>query len=360
MKTTINTKQLQELVTKSMKCAACNPKIPITGMIAIEVKKGTITLTTTDECNYLYVKGDCEANDFYVVVNAELFVKLISKLTSDTVTMEIVNDSLEINANGRYVLELPYDGEGELVKFPNPVAKMPENVAHADVPLSTLKMVLATAKASVDCTKDYYGCYAGYYFGEDCVMTTDSYKMCKIDTSVFGVPALLWSSTMELVGLLSGDNVDVSIGGNCIYMQTPSGDIYAQLMDCIADFNVEAVKKYTSAEFERSCVVSKAELLQVLDRLSLFVTKLDENGIFLTFGQEELKITSRQSDGEEAIAYSEFVDGSEFSCCIDVERFTDQVKSVLADTVEIFFGSSSTIKIEDGNVTKIVSLFEEE
>ena len=359
MKLKVNTKQLQALVTKAMKCASCKPGIPITGMMAIELKDNVLTLTTTDDNNYLWVKDECKGDNFYVVVNVELFVKLISKLTSETVTMSVVNDALEIDGNGHYVIELPYDGEGELVKYPDPRKKMGENVAKTEVSLSTLKMILATAKASVDVTKDYYGCYAGYYIGDDCAITTDSFKMCLIDTKILDTPALLWASTMELVPLLSGETVTVYKDDKFILMETPDGEIFAQLMDCIEDYNVEVIKKYTSTEMAHSCVVQKDELLQVLDRIALFVTKLDEVGIYLTFGKEELKITSRQTDGAEAIAYQEYVDGEEFSCCVNVERLSDLVKSVLSDTVEIFYGNEDIIKIEDGNITKALALIED-
>ena len=149
----MNTKQLQTLVSKAMKCASCESDVPLTNMMSIEVKDKVLTLTTTDENTYLFVSDECDSEDFYVVVEVELFSKLISKLTSETVTLNVVNDSLEVDGNGHYVIGLPYDIDGGLIKFPNPRAKLAETAARDEVNLSTLKMILATAKASVDFTR---------------------------------------------------------------------------------------------------------------------------------------------------------------------------------------------------------------
>lgn len=360
MKMTVSTKKLQELMNKALKCAICKPKIIISGMMAISLKDGVLTLIASDGNNYLYVSDDCEGDDFYVVVDVPLFSKLISKLTCDNITMKVVNDSLEIDGNGHYVIGLPYDGEGELVKFPDPRQKLTNEANNTMLKLSTLKMIVATAKASVDFTADYEGCYSGYYMGPECVVTTDSFKVCWIDVGLFKTPIIVRRDTMDLIQFLSDEEVSVVNDGKYIIFNTSKCTIFAQLIDSVSDFRVDAVKQYITSEFAQTCTVFKADLMQVLDRLSLFVAPVDENGIFLTFGQDELKINSRQSDGEEVIEYAERVDGEQYACCLDIVKFGEQVKSVLSDSVTICYNNPNAVKIEDGNVTKIVSLFAED
>ena len=79
MKLKVNTKKLQDMVSKAMKCASCVGDIPLTGMLALELKEGKLTVTTTDENTYLYLTEDCTGDDFYVVVDVAIFSKLISK-----------------------------------------------------------------------------------------------------------------------------------------------------------------------------------------------------------------------------------------------------------------------------------------
>ena len=88
MKMTITTSTMQNLVSKAMKGASNNKMIPLTGLMAIQLKDHLLTLITTDATNYLYVREDkVEGDDFYVVTQAEMFSKLIARLTCEKVSL---------------------------------------------------------------------------------------------------------------------------------------------------------------------------------------------------------------------------------------------------------------------------------
>ena len=55
MKIIIKTTTLQEMIAKAIKGASNNKLIPLTSLMAIEVKDKVLTLTTTDATNYLYI-----------------------------------------------------------------------------------------------------------------------------------------------------------------------------------------------------------------------------------------------------------------------------------------------------------------
>lgn len=358
MKLKVNTKKLQGLVSKAMKCASCVADIPLTSMIALELKEGTLTVTTTDENTYLYLSEPCEGEDFYVVVDVGIFSKLVSKITSEEVTLTVNDGTLEVVGNGKYMLELPYNGEGELVKFPDPRSKAEGE--EEKVSLSTLKMIYATGEASLDKTKGYHGCYTGYYMGKK-VITTDSFKVCIVDTPIFNTPVILRPETMELIDMLSGEEIKVTKNDKYILFTSDRCSIFSQLLPYLEDFQVDAIEQVADFECNNSCYVDKAVLLGVLDRLSLFVSKMDENGIRLTFTCSGLDIESRQADGVEVVDYSDAIDlTTPFTCELDITRFADQVKSVIADNINICFGHDGVIKIIDGNIKKVVALFSQE
>ena len=67
MKFTMNTVKLQDMVAKAMKGASNNKLIPLTNLMAIQLKDHKLTLITTDATNFLYimedkVAGDCTIN----------------------------------------------------------------------------------------------------------------------------------------------------------------------------------------------------------------------------------------------------------------------------------------------------------
>ena len=54
-------------------------------------------------------------NSFHATVNANLFLKLISKITTDTVELNIEGTNLLINGNGKYTIPMIFDSEKLLV-----------------------------------------------------------------------------------------------------------------------------------------------------------------------------------------------------------------------------------------------------
>ena len=117
-KFTLNTITLQNVVTKAIKAAGFNKLLPITGMIGLRNELGKLCLTTSDGTNYLYVYTDIDTDeDFSVVVNAEMFAKLVAKLTSENVTLTITNEALVVTCNGEYKLALQLNDTGDALAF---------------------------------------------------------------------------------------------------------------------------------------------------------------------------------------------------------------------------------------------------
>ena len=361
MKLTVNTQTLQTMVAKSMKGASCNKMIPLTSLMAIELKDNTLSLTTTDATNYLSVREDkVEGDNFYVVVQAEMFSKLISKLTCEKVVLDLQDNFLKVKGNGNYSIELPLNEEGELIKFPNPIDKWLEKGVTNDegVNLSTIRLILATAKSALATTNEV-PCYTGYYVGDN-IVATDTYKICGISIKLFNEPVLISADMMNLLDILTAENIVVDRDGDTLVFDTPEAIIYGTAMDCIADYQIDAINGLLGQEFESSCKVSKNTLVQLLDRLSLFVSPYDKNGIYLTFTREGLQINSKKSNSTEIIAYSESQNFKDFTCCIDIEMLQSQVKANTSDAIEIQYGEDNAIKITDANVTQIIALLDDD
>ena len=359
MKLLINTNLIQTMVAKSMKGASCNKMIPITGLMAIQLKEHRLTLITTDATNYLYVAEDkVDGEDFYVVVQADMFSKLISKLTCENVTLEVIENTLCVKGNGNYKIELPLNEEGELIKYPDPLSKDTALEDAGEINLSTVRLVLNTSKAAL-ATSLEVPCYTGYYAG-DKIVSTDTYKICGIDIKLFDEPALISAETMDLLNVFVDEKIKVLRANNTIVFETPSSTIYGKLMDSIADYQIDAISGLLDQEFESSCKISKSELLKLLDRLSLFVSAYDKNGIYLTFTQSGLQIDSKQANSTELISYSESSKFKPFTCCIDIEMLNSQVKANTSDSIEIHYGEENAIKLQEGNTTQIIALLDDD
>ena len=359
MKLILNTSLLQTMVAKSMKGASCNKMIPITGLMAIQLKDHKLTLITTDATNYLYITEDkVDGEDFYVVVQADMFSKLVSKLTCENVTLVVADNTLNIKGNGNYKIELPLNEEGELIKYPDPLSRDTSLEDAGEINLSTVRLVLNTSKAAL-ATSLEVPCYTGYYAG-DKIVSTDTYKICGIDIQLFDVPALISAETMDLLDVFVDEKIQVLRANNTIAFVTPSSTVYGKLMDNIEDYQIDAISGLLDQEFDSFCKISKAELLRLLDRLSLFVSPYDKNGIYLTFTQNGLQIESKQANSSEVIGYVESSNFKPFTCCIDIEMLHSQVKANTSDSIEIHYGEENAIKLAEGNTTQIIALLDDD
>ena len=362
MRITLSTEKLKEMVSRSVKGVGNNKLIPLTSLMCIELKDNTLTLITTDATNYLYIVDEkVVGDDFYVVIDANVFSKLVSKMTSENVSLTIKSDLnyLEIKGNGTYKIELPLDENGEYIKYPNPYYNIDDVESAGVVNRTTIQVILDTIKPAVATTLESGLCYTGYYVG-DKVVGTDTLKIASMNVKVFDVPRLISSEMMNLLAVITSEKIEVEVSGDDIVFNTPDCIVVGKLMDGLDDFAIEPIMTLVDTEFESSCSVSKNDLLQLLDRLSLFVGPYDKNVIYLTFTRNGLQVSSKATSGVEIIDYVASKNFTEFTCPIDIQMLCNEVKSIASDVVEIYYGEDNAIKIVDGNITIIVALFEDE
>ena len=365
MKLTVRTDVFQNMVAKAVK-GSSSTNFYLTQLMSISLKDNELVVTTTDGNNYLYVKEQKVAgDDFYAVVPVEKFSKLISKLTCEEITLEIPMskggelEKLVVKGNGKYIIELPYDEDGNLVEFPDPVSEDDGQMWNkADVKLSTIHLILSTAKAALQIAKTRT-CYCGYYMG-DRVVTTDSYKICGINIKLFDTPMLLPPELVDLLDLLGEEDVDVRYNTDTLIFRTGKTVVYGHVMEGIEDYKIDAISSLLDEQFGSSCKVEKSALLQLLDRLTLFVDIYDKNSVYLTFTKDGLLVSSKQDSGSEIIPYRESNNFTDYTCCLDIELFKSQVKANQSGIIEILYGNDSSIKMVDGNIRQIVALADDD
>lgn len=364
MKLTVKTDVFQNMVAKAVK-GSSNSNLYLTQLMAISLKNNDLVLITTDENNYLYVKEPKVAgDDFYAVVPVEKFAKLISRLTCEEITLEIPQsksgelEKLIVKGNGKYVIELPYDEDGQLVQFPDPLASSIPDAVEEDVKLSTIHLILSTAKAALQVAKNRT-CYCGYYIG-DRVVTTDSYKICGIDIKLFDRAMLLPPELVDLLDLLGEEDVKVTHNDDTLIFSTDRTVVYGHVMEGIDEYKIDAISSLLDEQFGSSCKIEKSALLQLLDRLTLFVGTYDKNSVYLTFTKDGLLVSSKQDSGSEIIPYRESNNFKDYTCCLDIELFKSQVKANQSGVIEILYGNDSSIKMVDANVKQIVALADDD
>ena len=352
----ISTKLLQEMVSKAIKGTSNNKMIPLTSLLGIEIKLGNLTLMTTDGSNHLRIinKVDDTSTDFYTIVNADMFAKLVSKTTSEFITLENKENYLEFSGNGKYKLDVPVNADGEVIKFVNLAIR--EDIIPQQVSVVELKNALTTAKVSAAKTMEV-PCLTGYYIS-DKVISTNREMICVINKSLMTEPILISSNMAELLQLFDGTDIAVIKDENKLMFSTDNIIVYGKELDGKDIYPVSPVEKLADSEYDMLIAVNKADLLDVLDRMSLFVTDYDKNGVYLTFGNGVLEVKSQKSNAVESIEIKSEQSTLEFSCLADVEMLKSQVQAIAGDLVNIYYGQKTSIKLKEGNVIMILSLMQ--
>lgn len=361
MKLTIGTEKMKEMVSRAIKGAGNNKLIPITSLMAIEVKDNKLTLITTDATNYLYIIEDkVVADDFYVVIDANTFSKLVSKMTCENITLNLKESVqiLEVKGNGNYKIELPLDENGQPIKYPNPYYKLSEVQDVGTVNRSTIQVILETIKPALATTLEN-PCYTGYYM-KDKVVATDTYKIASMEVPMFDEAKLISPELFDLLSVMTVEKIKVDICNNDIIYSTPDCIVCGKFMEGIEDYAIDAISGLVNTEFDSFCSVPKSALMQLLDRLSLFVGPYDKNAIQLTFTRDGLQVTSKAENGVEIINYVASDNFKDFTCQIDIQMLTQEVKAISNDVIEMYYGEDNAIKMTDGNITIIVALLEDD
>lgn len=354
----LNTLMLKELVGKSVKGAGMNRLLPVTQMMCIRFKGGVLEFITTDATNYFYVRqSGIEGEEFYAVVGAEQFSKLISKMTCDAVTLTLSKSAVEVKGNGKYMVPIQFDEDGSVVNYPDPLADFEAEGESVDIKASTVGIVLNAVKPALATTLEE-PCYTGYYVG-DRVVGTDSLVISILDESLFTEPKLISPEVMDLVGLFDAEQIDVDFGDSVTVFSSPNCVVYSHNMEGIEWYKIDDILEYVDMEFPSVCKLPKNSLLQLLDRLSLFVSDFDNGGISLEFTDDGLQISSLTSNGVETVPYLESKDVNVFSCKMSLPIFLKQLKTQVSDSVEMWFGDENAIKLVDGSVTQIIGLLED-
>lgn len=359
MAITINTSTLQDMVSRAVKGASNNKMIPLTSLMALDLNDHTLRITTTDATNYLEIIQEKIISDesLYVVIDADKFNKLVSKISSETISLQLAEQGLEVIGNGKYLFDLPLDEEGKPIRFPNYQFEINQG-AGSVVKLSTVKLITSVNKASLANTMEIPA-FTGYYFG-DMVLTTNIHTICHTAIRVFDQKMLLPSELVNLLLVMVDEDIRVFQEESRIKFSTNGCVIYGYAMDGIDDFKVDQIDGLIKMEFPSMCKLPRHEFIAVLDRLSLFMTQQDKDELIGIFTPDGMRISCKGGTGSELIKYQGSENFKSFTVRLDIELVKSVVASQSGEVLEVWYGSDLALKFVHGQVTQIVALLEDE
>ena len=361
----ISTKVFTKLVNKAYKCSTNTKEIPLTTLMCIKIYEGQLRIiTSNDDGDYLYVisndiSEDDVTSDFYVTVYAEPFVKLINKITSDTVTLSVNDGVLKVIGNGIYKLELPFDENGGIIQYPDPIRdKFHTGFESGKINLDLVKQVNLINKPSLAKTDDLDEVqYNNYYVG-DKVVSTDRYKLCSNDVKLFTFdsPALLSSGFMDLIEVMGDGECDAYKYDNELIFIADDCMVYGYIEDGIENYDIDAINSLCNIVTDSVCKFYKSSLLETLDRLNLFVGTYDKNVIKLEFNAVGVKVSSLQTNATEVLECVHSETNGDYECMININVLMEQIKASDTEIITIEYGNDKVIKLVSDDVIQVIAL----
>lgn len=354
----INTKKLQSLVQAVSRCASNNKYAAMTSLIFIELKNNTLSMTTTDMNMYLTVsESEVIGDDVTFTVGITNFSKLVSKTTTDSVSISVSDDEISFTGNGTYKIPIQLDVDGSPISFPTHYINSPE--ASGEIEVSTIKNIILHNKPSLALTMEAphltgYMCTESGY-----VISADSFNICLNNVETFGKNILLQPKILDILSYSLPEKLTFKISENNILFEGEGIKLFSRTYN-ESDTNMYPVDKcigYMDKEYSSKCSFSKHSVANVLDRLSIFIKDNENYAVYMTFTKDGIRFDSMNNSGYEIVPYIGIENFTEYRCCVSVDALRKQVLAREGEYVSMLYGGvSESISIDDGSVRQIIAL----
>jgi hypothetical protein len=365
----IRSEDLKDVCSKILTAVDSTELSLVTETLELNASDDVLTVGVTNREYFAEVKLKLEeVNNFRATVNATLFLKLISQITTDTIELGVVDNTLVVKGNGTYKLPLIFDGE-ELLKLP----KIEINNVTAEFPISAETLNSILYYNSKELTKGTISkpVQKLYYVDELGAITFTNGACVNSFSLTQPIKVLFNNRLVKLFKLFKEGEVKFTLGYDAISdeiiqtkvkFETPTVAITA-ILSCddtlLSSVPVSAIRGRANATYPYTVNINKSALIQTINRLTLFNNNSSAvahtSGVF-EFGPNELTVYDANKENKETIYYTN--DTSNISEVYTMKLNLDDLKTTLETCTESYlcmsFGDGSAVVISRGTVKNVV------
>lgn len=348
----------------------------VSGLVQLEAHDKTLIFSVTNQQYYVSTKLELSepTEDFFAAINATLFLKLISKLTTEFIDITISDRSVVVTSNGIYTFPLVYRNE-EILRLP--VIKIENETTSFEINSSILLSILKYNGKEFAKTDDSAAkkqeLFRTHYVDDKGAITMSGGSCVNNFTLEKPIQIFLTDKVTKLFKLLPADTtVKFTMGYNVM----PSGNnqtvcsfktnsviittIFLDTARLLATMPVAAVRSLASTELPYLAIINKELLMQALDRLLLFVDNMSTvcTGKFM-FYKNRLVIFDNHGINKEEIAYDNEIETIDNENPI-IHNFNLMELKLTLDNCEehinFNFGGDKVASIINGNIINLVPI----
>ena len=365
----VNIDVLKELCSKILPAVDTSEHSILTDTLELVTSNGFIEINVSNSEYHVKVKMPI-ADDVSIdaTVNASLFLKLISQMTSETVEFSVDDNSLVVIGNGTYNIPLIYDDD-KILKIPGIDINNITSTFNIDsnILLSILNYNSKELNKPI-ITKPVQKFY--YVDNEGCITSTSGLCINNF-TLEKPIKMLLSPKVVKLFKLFDSDQtVKFTYGIDLLFddiyqprvrFETDNISITAKLpsdASLMSQINAKAMRDATNINNPYTILVNKTSLLQTINRFMLFGSNsfIDQICDF-EFNQSGFALSNSRNKNSEELNYmnnSELSENFEYKASLNLIDLKNIVDACNDSVVQFRFGSGTSFILKQGSVDNVI------
>lgn len=367
----IRIEEIQSACSKILAAVDSNSVSALTETLQLTTRGKELFLNVTNNEYFAKVKLEMkEPVEFNATVNANLFLKLISQITTETIELSVTETALILKGNGTYNLPLIFDGD-KLMELPEIIINNPTTSFSIDS--SILQSILQFNSKELSKGIISRPIQKLYYMDELGAITFTTGACVNSFSLEKPVKVLLNDRLVKLFKLFKDGPVNFTLGYDTLadgVIQTKvrfeSEDIsLTAILSCddtmLQSYPVNAVRARANSEYPYSVNISREQLIQTINRLLLFTSANGARDIINPYSTFEFKpdrvvVWDTHHENFEEVFYTntrcEVEDA--YTTMFDFKDFRTTLENCSEQYVTLNFGDEQALVVARGNVRVVI------
>ena len=321
-----------------------------------------LSMNVTNREYFVTVNFDLQTDEtFRASINAELFLKLISKITSPTIKLTIDGNAVKIEGNGVYKIPFTYNNSS-MFELPKIVIN---NVTDTmTIKSSILQSILQYNSKELQRGTAVKPVQKYFYVDENGCITFTSGACVNNFTLPKPLKVLLGEKVVKLFKLFKDvEDVEFSIGTDQVTQDISQTkvrfvgggvELTAILADAglVSEVPVNIIRGMTTKQYAKSVKVDRKLLLESLTRLMLF--NETKNYGKLTFTPKTIEISDWGGDNKETVPLVEEVPDLSYYAVLNMATLNLVISGCEDEELEISFGDSKAFVFKKQTICDII------
>ena len=363
----IKTDVFKDVCSKILTAVDSSELSIVTETLELEAKGNILVMSVTNREYFAEVKLEmADEYEFHATVNASLFLKLVSQITTEDIQLNVVDNTMVVKGNGIYKLPLIFDGEELLVL---PKIEIGEGTASFPIKAEILNSILTYN--SKELTKGVISkpIQKLYYVDEMGAITFTSGACVNSFTLPQPVKLLFNNRLVKLFKLFKEGEVDFKLGFDAIsedIIQTKvrfsnSSVTITAILSCddslLQSVPVGGIRGRANADYPFSVNVNKDAIVQTINRLTLFnsgKTAFSKPYGKFEFGEDSVTIYDYNKENSEIVNYSSGSVSGGYTAIFNLADMKATLDTCVEQHLCFSFGDGSAAVISRGNIKNVI------